>query len=63
MQIIQKYEPDDALRRHNLLGYNGFRRLLLSREWGHTMKQEYQQIRDNMNYPLHQYFVNSSHNT
>lgn len=58
--IIQLYETGDEKK--PTLGINGFRRLLQSR-WGFIMKPKHETIFQDMDQPLCNYFINSSHNT
>ncbi|XP_016139560.1 1-phosphatidylinositol 4,5-bisphosphate phosphodiesterase beta-4-like [Sinocyclocheilus grahami] len=53
LQIIQRYEPDEKLKRKGLMSCDGFCRCLVDR------LEVYQE----MDHPLSHYFINSSHNT
>ncbi|KAI6175418.1 Phosphoinositide phospholipase C [Aphelenchoides bicaudatus] len=58
--IIQLYETGDEKKEK--LTINGFRRLLQSR-WGFILKPRHETIFQDMDQPLCNYFINSSHNT
>uniref|UniRef100_A0A8C8ZP20 Phosphoinositide phospholipase C n=1 Tax=Prolemur simus TaxID=1328070 RepID=A0A8C8ZP20_PROSS len=62
IEIIQKYEPIDEVRRERQMSFEGFARYMDSPEcllFKHECKRVYQ----DMTHPLNDYFISSSHNT
>uniref|UniRef100_A0A915E8Q7 Phosphoinositide phospholipase C n=1 Tax=Ditylenchus dipsaci TaxID=166011 RepID=A0A915E8Q7_9BILA len=59
--IIDFCETGDTTNNKKLT-VNGFRRLLQSR-WGNILKEDHESVFQDMNQPLPNYFINSSHNT
>uniref|UniRef100_A0A8C2K866 1-phosphatidylinositol 4,5-bisphosphate phosphodiesterase n=1 Tax=Cyprinus carpio TaxID=7962 RepID=A0A8C2K866_CYPCA len=61
-QIIQRYEPDDKLKRKGLMSCDGFCRYLMSDENAPVFLDRLE-VYQEMDHPLSHYFINSSHNT
>ncbi|XP_021322946.2 1-phosphatidylinositol 4,5-bisphosphate phosphodiesterase beta-4 isoform X1 [Danio rerio] len=61
-QIIQRYEPDEKLKRKGLLSCDGFCRFLMSDENAPVFLDRLE-VYQEMDHPLSHYFINSSHNT
>ncbi|RXN18662.1 1-phosphatidylinositol 4,5-bisphosphate phosphodiesterase beta-4-like isoform X1 [Labeo rohita] len=61
-QIIQRYEPDEKLRRKGLMSCDGFCRYLMSDENAPVFLDRLE-VYQEMDHPLSHYFINSSHNT
>uniref|UniRef100_A0A8C1ZKV4 1-phosphatidylinositol 4,5-bisphosphate phosphodiesterase n=1 Tax=Cyprinus carpio TaxID=7962 RepID=A0A8C1ZKV4_CYPCA len=61
-QIIQRYEPDDRLKRKGLMSCDGFCRYLMSDENAPVFLDRLE-VYQEMDHPLSHYFINSSHNT
>ncbi|XP_016090392.1 1-phosphatidylinositol 4,5-bisphosphate phosphodiesterase beta-4-like [Sinocyclocheilus grahami] len=61
-QIIQRYEPDDKLKRRGLMSCDGFCRYLMSDENAPVFLDRLE-VYQEMDHPLSHYFINSSHNT
>uniref|UniRef100_A0AAY4CB67 1-phosphatidylinositol 4,5-bisphosphate phosphodiesterase n=1 Tax=Denticeps clupeoides TaxID=299321 RepID=A0AAY4CB67_9TELE len=62
MQIIERYEPDEKLRRRGLMSSDGFCRYLISDENAPVFQDRLELYQD-MGHPLAHYFISSSHNT
>ncbi|NXY22257.1 PLCZ1 phosphodiesterase, partial [Atrichornis clamosus] len=62
LEIIMKYEPIDEVRRKRQLSFEGFIRYLNSDECS-IFKSQHRTIYQDMNQPLCDYFISSSHNT
>ncbi|XP_043088240.1 1-phosphatidylinositol 4,5-bisphosphate phosphodiesterase beta-4 isoform X2 [Puntigrus tetrazona] len=61
-QIIQRYEPDDKLKRKGLMSCDGFCRYLMSDENAPVFLDRLE-VYQETDHPLSHYFINSSHNT
>ncbi|XP_076848826.1 1-phosphatidylinositol 4,5-bisphosphate phosphodiesterase delta-1b isoform X2 [Brachyhypopomus gauderio] len=62
IQLIEKYELDDAAKSKQLMTKDGFLRYLQQPE-GLVMKPAHKSVYQDMNQPLSHYFISSSHNT
>uniref|UniRef100_A0A8C5GJN5 1-phosphatidylinositol 4,5-bisphosphate phosphodiesterase n=1 Tax=Gouania willdenowi TaxID=441366 RepID=A0A8C5GJN5_GOUWI len=62
MQIIEKYERDDGLKKKGLMSSDGFCRYLMSDENAPVFLDRLELYQE-MDQPLAHYFINSSHNT
>ncbi|KRX70834.1 1-phosphatidylinositol 4,5-bisphosphate phosphodiesterase delta-3-A, partial [Trichinella sp. T6] len=61
-QLIRRYEPELENQKSLKLSFHGLRRLLLS-EAGNIVKPEHKVIYQNMEQPLTNYYIYSTHNT
>ncbi|KRX37852.1 1-phosphatidylinositol 4,5-bisphosphate phosphodiesterase delta-3-A, partial [Trichinella murrelli] len=61
-QLIRRYEPEPENQKSLKLSFHGLRRLLLS-EAGNIVKPEHKVIYQNMEQPLTNYYIYSTHNT
>ncbi|NXF08170.1 PLCZ1 phosphodiesterase, partial [Smithornis capensis] len=61
-EIISKYEPIDEVRKKKQLSFEGFVRYMSSEECS-IFKIQHKTIYQDMNQPLCDYFISSSHNT
>ncbi|KAM6216297.1 1-phosphatidylinositol 4,5-bisphosphate phosphodiesterase zeta-1 [Rhynchocyon petersi] len=61
-EIIEKYEPIEEVRKHRKMSVEGFTRYMDSSECL-VFKKECKNVYQNMNHPLCDYFISSSHNT
>ncbi|XP_075753864.1 1-phosphatidylinositol 4,5-bisphosphate phosphodiesterase zeta-1 [Pelodiscus sinensis] len=61
-QLIAKYEPIEEAKNKNEMSFEGFLRYMNSYEC-ELYRKEHRRIYQNMNYPLRDYFISSSHNT
>ncbi|KRX20368.1 1-phosphatidylinositol 4,5-bisphosphate phosphodiesterase delta-3-A [Trichinella nelsoni] len=61
-QLIRRYEPEPENQKSLKLSFHGLRRLLLS-EAGNIVKPEHRVIYQNMEKPLTDYYIYSTHNT
>ncbi|KRZ70061.1 1-phosphatidylinositol 4,5-bisphosphate phosphodiesterase delta-3-A, partial [Trichinella papuae] len=61
-QLIRRYEPEPENQKSLKLSFHGLRRLLLS-EAGNIVKPEHRVIYQNMEQPLTNYYIYSTHNT
>ncbi|XP_007942631.1 1-phosphatidylinositol 4,5-bisphosphate phosphodiesterase zeta-1 [Orycteropus afer afer] len=61
-EIIQKYEPIEEVKKHRQMSVEGFTRYMDSSECL-VFKNECKRVYQNMNHPLCDYFISSSHNT
>ncbi|KAL1775653.1 1-phosphatidylinositol 4,5-bisphosphate phosphodiesterase zeta-1 isoform X2 [Sigmodon hispidus] len=61
-EIIQKYEPIDEMKNKRQMSYEGFARYIFSPECL-LFKEECKTVYQDMNQPLNDYFISSSHNT
>ncbi|NWV27386.1 PLCZ1 phosphodiesterase, partial [Origma solitaria] len=62
LEIIMKYEPIDEVRKRRHLSFEGFIRFMNSEECS-VFKNEHRTVYQDMNQPLCDYFISSSHNT
>ncbi|KFP69669.1 1-phosphatidylinositol 4,5-bisphosphate phosphodiesterase zeta-1, partial [Acanthisitta chloris] len=62
LEIILKYEPIDEVRKRREMSFEGFVRYMNSEECS-IFKKEHRTIYQDMNQPLCDYFISSSHNT
>ncbi|NXO45629.1 PLCZ1 phosphodiesterase, partial [Locustella ochotensis] len=62
LSIIMKYEPIDEVRSKNMMSFEGFVRYMNSDECS-IFKSQHRTIYQDMNQPLCDYFISSSHNT
>ncbi|XP_034777527.2 1-phosphatidylinositol 4,5-bisphosphate phosphodiesterase beta-4 isoform X5 [Acipenser ruthenus] len=62
MQIIETYEPDDALKKQGRMSSDGFCRYLMSDENAPVFLDRLELYQE-MDHPLAHYFISSSHNT
>ncbi|KAM9029867.1 1-phosphatidylinositol 4,5-bisphosphate phosphodiesterase zeta-1 [Ara ararauna] len=62
LEIILKYEPIEAVRKRSQLSFEGFIRYMASEECS-VFKRHHRTVYQDMNYPLCDYFISSSHNT
>ncbi|XP_027761017.1 1-phosphatidylinositol 4,5-bisphosphate phosphodiesterase zeta-1 [Empidonax traillii] len=61
-ELISKYEPIDEVRKKKQMSFEGFVRYMNSEECS-IFKTEHKTIYQDMNQPLCDYFISSSHNT
>ncbi|NXY33996.1 PLCZ1 phosphodiesterase, partial [Pomatorhinus ruficollis] len=62
LEIIMKYEPIDEVRTKRMMSFEGFIRYMNSEECS-IFKSQHRSIYQDMNQPLCDYFISSSHNT
>ncbi|NXH24668.1 PLCZ1 phosphodiesterase, partial [Myiagra hebetior] len=62
LEIILKYEPIDEVRKKRQMSFEGFIRYMRSDECS-VFKSQHRTIYQDMNQPLCDYFISSSHNT
>ncbi|XP_027630245.1 1-phosphatidylinositol 4,5-bisphosphate phosphodiesterase zeta-1 isoform X2 [Tupaia chinensis] len=62
LEIIQKYEPIDEVKRARQMSFEGFTRYMDSAECL-LFKHECQKVYQDMTHPLSDYFISTSHNT
>ncbi|NWU40388.1 PLCZ1 phosphodiesterase, partial [Hylia prasina] len=62
LEIIMKYEPIDEVRTKRMMSFEGFVRYMNSDECS-IFKSQHRTIYQDMNQPLCDYFISSSHNT
>ncbi|XP_051564765.1 1-phosphatidylinositol 4,5-bisphosphate phosphodiesterase delta-4-like isoform X2 [Myxocyprinus asiaticus] len=62
LQLIEHYEPSDTARRNHSMSIDGFLMYLTSPE-GSIFSTDRQGLFQDMNQPLAQYYISSSHNT
>ncbi|NXI24768.1 PLCZ1 phosphodiesterase, partial [Sterrhoptilus dennistouni] len=62
LEIIMKYEPIDEVRTKRMMSFEGFIRYMNSEECS-IFKSQHRSIYQDMNHPLCDYFISSSHNT
>ncbi|XP_017679400.1 PREDICTED: 1-phosphatidylinositol 4,5-bisphosphate phosphodiesterase zeta-1 isoform X2 [Lepidothrix coronata] len=61
-ELISKYEPIDEVRKKKQMSFEGFVRYMNSDECS-IFKSQHKTIYQDMNHPLCDYFISSSHNT
>lgn len=61
--IIQRHEPDPILRTENSLSFEGFARYMMDKDNFAFVNERVIQSTSNMDRPLSQYYIASSHNT
>ncbi|XP_025735630.1 1-phosphatidylinositol 4,5-bisphosphate phosphodiesterase zeta-1 isoform X1 [Callorhinus ursinus] len=61
-EIIQKYEPIEEVKRAHQMSFEGFIRYMGSPEC-QILKTDCGKVYQDMNHPLNDYFISSSHNT
>ncbi|XP_052002111.1 1-phosphatidylinositol 4,5-bisphosphate phosphodiesterase beta-4 [Xyrauchen texanus] len=62
LQIIERFEPDEKLKRKGVMSCDGFCRFLMSDENAPVFLDRLE-VYQEMDQPLSHYFINSSHNT
>uniref|UniRef100_A0A8C2SSR7 Phosphoinositide phospholipase C n=1 Tax=Coturnix japonica TaxID=93934 RepID=A0A8C2SSR7_COTJA len=62
LEVILKYEPIDEVRNRRQLSFEGFIRYLSSEDCT-IFRKEHRTVYQDMNHPLCDYFISSSHNT
>ncbi|NXX74106.1 PLCZ1 phosphodiesterase, partial [Urocolius indicus] len=62
LEIILKYEPIDEVRKRKEMSFEGFLRYMNS-EHSSIFKNSHRSVYQDMNHPLCDYFISSSHNT
>ncbi|NWX33182.1 PLCZ1 phosphodiesterase, partial [Notiomystis cincta] len=62
LEIIMKYEPIDEVRKKKQMSFEGFIRYMNSDECS-IFKSQHKTVYQDMNQPLCDYFISSSHNT
>ncbi|XP_021246620.1 1-phosphatidylinositol 4,5-bisphosphate phosphodiesterase zeta-1 isoform X2 [Numida meleagris] len=62
LEVILKYEPIDEVRKRRELSFEGFIRYMSSEDCI-IFKKEHRTVYQDMNHPLCDYFISSSHNT
>ncbi|NWV80819.1 PLCZ1 phosphodiesterase, partial [Dasyornis broadbenti] len=62
LELIMKYEPIDEVRKRRHMSFEGFIRYMSSDECS-IFKSQHKTIYQDMNHPLCDYFISSSHNT
>uniref|UniRef100_A0A669Q4T0 Phosphoinositide phospholipase C n=1 Tax=Phasianus colchicus TaxID=9054 RepID=A0A669Q4T0_PHACC len=62
LEVILKYEPIDEVRKRRQLSFEGFIRYLNSEDCT-VFRKEHRTVYQDMNHPLCDYFISSSHNT
>nr|XP_055028514.1 1-phosphatidylinositol 4,5-bisphosphate phosphodiesterase beta-4 [Misgurnus anguillicaudatus] len=62
LQIIERHEPNETLKRKGLMSFDGFCRYLMSDENAPVFLDRLE-VYQEMDHPLSHYFINSSHNT
>ncbi|CAI5786413.1 1-phosphatidylinositol 4,5-bisphosphate phosphodiesterase zeta-1-like [Podarcis lilfordi] len=62
VSLINKFEPIDEARSQREMTFEGFIRYMLSEECS-IFKQKHRTVYQDMNFPLCDYFISSSHNT
>ncbi|XP_048814712.1 1-phosphatidylinositol 4,5-bisphosphate phosphodiesterase zeta-1 [Lagopus muta] len=62
LEVILKYEPIDEVRKRRQLSFEGFIRYMSSEDCI-IFKKEHRTVYQDMNHPLCDYFISSSHNT
>ncbi|NXC66527.1 PLCZ1 phosphodiesterase, partial [Anhinga anhinga] len=62
LEIILKYEPIEEVRKRRQMSFEGFIRFMSSEDCS-VFKNDHRTIYQDMNHPLCDYFISSSHNT
>ncbi|XP_062813429.1 1-phosphatidylinositol 4,5-bisphosphate phosphodiesterase delta-1 isoform X2 [Anolis carolinensis] len=62
LSLIEKYEPNKAVKGQRSMTKDGFQMYLLSAD-GNIFNQDHSRIYQDMNQPLSNYYISSSHNT
>ncbi|NXL00415.1 PLCZ1 phosphodiesterase, partial [Mesembrinibis cayennensis] len=62
LEIILKYEPIEEVRKRRQMSFEGFVRYMSSEDCS-IFKKDHRTIYQDMNHPLCDYFISSSHNT
>nr|XP_047904544.1 1-phosphatidylinositol 4,5-bisphosphate phosphodiesterase zeta-1 isoform X4 [Anser cygnoides] len=62
LEIILKYEPVEEVRKRRQLSFEGFIRYMSSED-SSIFKKDHRTVYQDMNHPLCDYFISSSHNT
>ncbi|POI30881.1 hypothetical protein CIB84_005367, partial [Bambusicola thoracicus] len=62
LEVILKYEPIDEVRKRRQLSFEGFIRYMSSEDCT-IFREEHRTVYQDMNHPLCDYFISSSHNT
>ncbi|NXN20787.1 PLCZ1 phosphodiesterase, partial [Nycticryphes semicollaris] len=62
LEIILKHEPIEEVRKRRQMSFEGFIRYMNSEDCS-IFKSEHRSVYQDMNYPLCDYFISSSHNT
>ncbi|NXJ59671.1 PLCZ1 phosphodiesterase, partial [Rostratula benghalensis] len=62
LEIILKHEPIEEVRKRRQMSFEGFIRYMNSEDCS-IFKSEHRTVYQDMNYPLCDYFISSSHNT
>ncbi|NXK45403.1 PLCZ1 phosphodiesterase, partial [Chauna torquata] len=62
LEIILKYEPIEEVRKRRQLSFEGFIRYMSSED-SSIFKKDHRTVYQDMNHPLCDYFISSSHNT
>ncbi|NWS66673.1 PLCZ1 phosphodiesterase, partial [Crotophaga sulcirostris] len=62
LEIIFKYEPIEEVRKRKEMSFEGFIRYMISEDCS-IFKRDHKTVYQDMNHPLCDYFISSSHNT
>ncbi|KAH0627635.1 hypothetical protein JD844_003649 [Phrynosoma platyrhinos] len=62
LSLIEKYEPNETVRRQRAMTKDGFQMYLLSAD-GNIFNQMHSHVYQDMTQPLSHYYISSSHNT
>ncbi|XP_009956345.1 PREDICTED: 1-phosphatidylinositol 4,5-bisphosphate phosphodiesterase zeta-1 [Leptosomus discolor] len=62
LEIILKYEPIEEVRKRRQMSFEGFIRYMSSED-SSVFKSDHRSVYQDMNHPLCDYFISSSHNT
>ncbi|XP_042330233.1 1-phosphatidylinositol 4,5-bisphosphate phosphodiesterase delta-1 [Sceloporus undulatus] len=62
LSLIEKYEPNETVRRQRAMTKDGFQMYLLSAD-GNLFNQRHSHVYQDMTQPLSHYYISSSHNT
>ncbi|CAN8024093.1 unnamed protein product [Ixodes persulcatus] len=63
IKLIQRHEPNDLLRKHGRLSFEGFARYLMDKDNFAFVPETISPELDDMDYPMAYYYIASSHNT